>query len=329
MNLKKSTNFLIFINGVFILSEYLYKIFGFNIISDFKLEGLMPGDDTPEVEIIRGQVELAKAVEEANISLTVTQSKKFHIKVANIAECLVSNGTKAIIMPLEGANEISIKLAILGVVMNIILLQRGFLAIHGNAVIINGKCVLITGASGSGKSTLTYALRQKGYPFISDDISAVFIKEDGSCWVEAGSPLQKLWKDSAELNGIDIKHLSQVLDETEKYYLPVDDGFQNNSAELSCIIEMDTDDIENVVMKEELKHFSRLAIFLRQTYRPYYLRLLGLSNDHFNKCSYLAKRIPAYQLTRPNNGFTADSQADLIINEINRRHKAEDEVDIR
>lgn len=94
MNLRKLTNFQIVINGVMFLYKYLYKAFGFNMVSDFELSGLIPGDGPPEVEIIRGQIELNKAVEEANVTNKETKLKDFFVKVADIAECYVTNGAK-------------------------------------------------------------------------------------------------------------------------------------------------------------------------------------------------------------------------------------------
>ena len=70
------------------------------------------------------------------------------------------------------------------------MIQRDIVAIHGGTIVIDNKAIILTGNRGAGKSTLTTGLRLKGYPFISDDVAAIEIK-DSIPMVKHGFPYQK------------------------------------------------------------------------------------------------------------------------------------------
>ncbi len=67
-----------------------------------------------------------------------------------------------------------------------ILFQLGFCVLHGSAISLNGKSIILCGLSGSGKSQLIFEL-SKRYKLISDDVVAVsFI--DGNAYCQPGLP---------------------------------------------------------------------------------------------------------------------------------------------
>jgi hypothetical protein len=61
-----------------------------------------------------------------------------------------------------------------GTVTAVMMTWRGGLAMHGSAVELDGKAILLCGASGAGKSTLAAALIASGGHLISDDLSVLF-----------------------------------------------------------------------------------------------------------------------------------------------------------
>ena len=51
--------------------------------------------------------------------------------------------------------------------------ESGASVLHGGAVAIGGRAVVVVGHSGRGKSTLTTALTRAGHPFLADEVVAV------------------------------------------------------------------------------------------------------------------------------------------------------------
>jgi hypothetical protein len=58
-------------------------------------------------------------------------------------------------------------------VMAALLHQRGYLVIHGSAVLIGDGVTVISGESGTGKSTIVGELAARGYGMVSDDVTVL------------------------------------------------------------------------------------------------------------------------------------------------------------
>ena len=84
----------------------------------------------------------------------------------------VEQGSKAIVWKLDPAlDEVRMRTYLLSGAITFLLLQRGYLLIHGSALCCKDKAYLISGPSGSGKSTTAlHLMKQPGILFASDDI---------------------------------------------------------------------------------------------------------------------------------------------------------------
>jgi len=91
--------------------------------------------------------------------------------------------------------------AIYGTATAAIFKAREKLVMHGSAVALDGRAVLICGPSGAGKSTLTAALITIGGELISDDLSVVDIDPNGTSFTFSGRRAVRLFPDVAKLLG--------------------------------------------------------------------------------------------------------------------------------
>ena len=88
---------------------------------------------------------------------------------------------------------------LLGSAVGALLIQRGTLVLHGNALERDGQSIVCLGHSGAGKSTLAYALMLQGWRLLADDLVAI----TPSGQVLSGIPRIKLWHDAVKAFGLD------------------------------------------------------------------------------------------------------------------------------
>lgn len=83
--------------------------------------------------------------------------------------------------------------AFFGTVVSIMLAWRGMVPLHGSAVEIDGRALLIAGRAGAGKSTLCAALTERGARLISDDLTALMpTAPDTTPLLQPGRPAIRL-----------------------------------------------------------------------------------------------------------------------------------------
>lgn len=83
--------------------------------------------------------------------------------------------------------------AFYGTVAAIILAWRGLTPLHGSAVALGGRAVMIAGEAGAGKSTLCDALVRRGGLLISDDLTALLpLARAGVPLLQPGRPAIRL-----------------------------------------------------------------------------------------------------------------------------------------
>jgi hypothetical protein len=224
------------------------------------------------------------------------------LRVEGIARFRISGGDRIAFAPWQGeGNPRDLRTFLLGSAMGALLIQRGLLVLHGNALEKDGRAIVGLGHSGAGKSTLAYALMQQGWRLLADDL--VVISPDGL--VLPGIPRIKLWHDAARAFGLDPETLPPIREGMRKYLLmgeavrgaaeavPLEALFllhKRSAAEE----DPDRDSITRVASQKEA------ALALRnQAYRPRFVRGLGQEGPNFIALARLQKRVPVATLPLP------------------------------
>lgn len=88
---------------------------------------------------------------------------------------------------------------LLGRILAFVLHLREFVCLHASAVAVDGRAVLFAGDPGMGKSSTAAAFVARGFPALSDDVSAIRRDPDGRVVVMPGVPRVCLLPDSVEL----------------------------------------------------------------------------------------------------------------------------------
>jgi len=243
---------------------------------------LPPGPhDTPFVQMGRGDLRLT---------------------VEGIGQFRVTGGDRIAWQRLQpGASDQDIRTFLLGSAVGALLIQRGLLVLHGNALEKDGRAVVCMGHSGAGKSTLAYALMQQGWRLLADDLVA--ISPDGL--VLPGIPRIKLWHDAARAFGLDPEQLPPIRQGMHKYLL-LGEALQRASEAVPLqalyLIHQRRHDTPDPDTSRITRLSSQKAAALRlrnQAFRPRFVRGLGQEGANFLALARLQRQVPLATLPVP------------------------------
>ena len=190
---------------------------------------------------------------------------------------------------------------LLGSAVGALLIQRGTLVLHGNALERDGQSIVCLGHSGAGKSTLAYALMLQGWRLLADDLVAI----TPSGQVLSGIPRIKLWHDAVKAFGLDPDALQPIRQGMQKYLLL---GEAIKRAERPCPLKAiylirrqrrNSNDPDN----DRISRISRqqqAALCLRnQAFRPRFVRGLAQEGSNFIALARLQQTVPLASLPTP------------------------------
>jgi hypothetical protein len=292
----------------------MYTCYGLTIASDLALPELIEAEPhadprNAEVRIRIGEVPAEGLPEGRQLGpfLWVTPERLW-LRVPEVARYLVSGGDTIVIAPEGDIDEDSLRVFLLGSAFGALLLQRGLLVLHGNAVRIGAACMVCVGPSGSGKSTLAAALMQRGHEILADDVVPV----DDECRVLPGFPRLKLWEDAAGRLDIETAGLRRIRPHLEKYNLPIHDRYAGNPLPVRWVYILGSHPLPDTLF-ESIDGMDRFRPLRNNTYRVRFLEGMALNAEHLRLCGRLAGRAHVTRVTRPEHGFDLDDLMDRIL----------------
>lgn len=293
------------------MSFFRYKVYDFTIKSMLELPELPQSIEPAEVYIRRGSVnwrppflEWDRTFLEANLAETL-------LYWDGVGSCCISEGREIIIDPLADADEQSLRLFVLNAALTVLVQQRGYLVLHGSAVVIAGGVVVFLGVSGQGKSTLAAALHQRGYSVVADDI-VVIDSQASRHIVLPGFPRLRLLPDATVALGYHAQTVPVFHSWIQKHELLVDQDFIGTPLPLKCIYELNSDDTLDSIELTSQSAFLALT----HHYHNYGVRWIQAthSEKYLLQCSQLVGSVPIRRL-RAASGFTDISRIVRIVEE--------------
>ena len=300
-------------------SRFYYKVYGLEVESEININEFVSIEDINA----ENKVNIVYANMPLNIKEDIKNNKKssfskaecwFHIN--DVATYRVTGGDLIEFEPCENADPYLLRVFLMCSCLGFIMIQRDIVAIHGGTIVIDNKAIILTGNRGAGKSTLTTALRLKGYPFISDDVAAIEIK-DNIPMVKHGFPYQKLCSSAMDKLGYDKENYFSFMSDTEiKYLVNAHDDFIYEDTRLFALCELSVGDVEDVQI-EEIKGSEKLNKLIANRYRVEFVQAMGgISPIAFKTLLQIAKNIKFYKIIRPNGQFTVDKQIELLLERV-------------
>lgn len=192
-----------------------------------------------------------------------------------------------------------------GTIFAYILQSRGYLVLHGSAVLVNDRAVIFSGDSGVGKSTTAAAMVAHGYPLITDDVVALRYNSVGQLVLIPGPQRVKLWDDALTKFGRSSDGLQQVTNKDNKYELPIE-NYQSKEVVVAQFYELNhSEDCYEIYLIEQIG-YNKISTLIKNTYRYAMLRSMGKLSLHLQQIAQLATSIEVYQVTRPQNQYLLD-----------------------
>ena len=291
---------------------YKYRAYGLGIHSTVPLPELVPlAEAQHDVSIRLGP--LHSHFRDLNRETTFRFSENSaYLHWEGLGAFEVNGGKEIVIDPTHGADEDLVRLPLLGVVIAVLLHQRGFLVLHASAVSLGGGAVVFMAGKGAGKSTIAAALYARGHHLIADDVVAMTFSDAGPV-VVPGIPLLKLWPDAAASSlGDDPQMLPRIAAHTDKRARRVFSGFSEHGTPLEGICALSRGP------EPRLRRLAPRAAIMRLIANSYASRFGKhlLAGDaaalHLNRCGRLVESVPVYELERPDSLQSLSRTAELL-----------------
>jgi len=230
---------------------------------------------------------------------------KLLLRVDGVARYLITDGNRIVIERDPAAQDIDIRVFLLGSAFGALLHQRQDFVLHGSAIEWEGEAVVFMGNSGVGKSTTSTAFRKRGHAVLTDDLCVVRAGPDGRMLAYPGFPQSKLWLDSLEKLGFSPDSLTRIREKIEKRALPLGDEFSPNPLPIKKLYLLRSHNKEEFVLKPS-EGPQKFNLLKNNTYRFGYLAGIEGKTGHFQQAMQLAQQTPLAIAIRPRQGFQLD-----------------------
>lgn len=291
----------------------LFRMYGLTAESHWPLPECLPAapDATPEISIIKGLVPEQGINPASDDGYEQSITGEFWLNVEQVARYWIRHGREIVVEPYPGADEESIRVYLLGSAIGALLFQRGLLLIHGNAIEVDGGCLVCVGDSGAGKSTLAAAFLQQGHRLLADDVVPV----DADGMATPGFPRIKLWGDAARQLGIETEGLRRIMPDMDKYNVPLGTRFCGRPLPVKWVYVLEPSERADFEL-EPFEGMARFEPLHENTYRVHFLEAMALKPRHLMQVAALAGRIRMARILRPAQGFRLPELVRFILDDI-------------
>ncbi len=290
-----------------------YKLYGLVVASDWSLPECLPDlEKASDIRFIQGLVPAEGIDPKSKGAWEQYNESEFWMDIDDVARYWVRNGKEITVEPYPDADETSVRVYLLGSALGALLFQRGLLLIHGNAIEVNGGCLVCVGDSGAGKSTLAAAFLQHGYRLLADDV--VPVTEQGMA--TPGFPRIKLWGDTARQLGIETDGLRRIMPDMDKYNVPLGERFCETPLPVKWVYVLESVNEDFACLPYE--GMSRFEPLHDNTYRVHFLDAMALKPQHLQQVAKLAGNIHMAKIQRPQSGFRINELVQFILDDMNK-----------
>ncbi len=293
---------------------HFYSAYGLTVRSGLALPELRPADAATSTVDVEVRCEALPPPPpfpdgEARYRYVEPRATETYFAWKGLGAFLVREGREIVVDPHPDAPADELRLPLLGVVLGILLHQRGRFTLHASAVAVDGGAIAFIGQKGAGKSTTAAALLKRGHALLTDDVLALDVGESGDIMAYPAFPQIKLWPASAQGLGYTWSALARLSDDLDKRAVRSLDAFSRHPLPLRRIYHLADGSTLNA---ERLRGGRAFAALLSQSYAPRFLGSRASTPAFFDSLQALVRRVPAYRLQRPHDLAQLDDVAAYV-----------------
>lgn len=293
---------------------FYYRFSGLSVSSEMELPGGHAGarNDTPDVTVRFADVPRRLAQPSETGPAWEREGDTILLCVPRVARFLITGGSSITVALEAGASPRDASGFLLGSSLGMLLHQRGALVLHGSAVAVNGRAIILCGRSGAGKSTTAAALCQRGCSFVTDDVCVVSMAADGTPHVLPDGRQLKLWQRSIDRLDLDDRRGDVVRETFEKYFV-APEATVGEPPVLDAIYQLREsrppfeDGIEALALPDAMRMLQQEA------YRPWLRRQLSSPQQMMAQSVATLSQAQAFILTRPLDFGKLDATLDALL----------------
>lgn len=294
---------------------YYYKVFGYTFRCVYEIKQLyeIPSTDTYDVDIIIGEMpeEVLERVQQTDIFPCIAwNNERFWMNNAFGILAVYKTGT-IYAKSISDKDTFYLLQFVLGYGIAMYAHLHNRIAIHCGSVLIDDKCIIISGDSGAGKSTLTHELISDGALMLSDDVVAIGYDENHAPCIYPAFPQQKLCRDAAIQKGYNLDDLLYVDPEKDKFAVLHSENFSPEPQILHAAYSLMLNK-SGTLDFSSLQGFQKVSFLIDNLYLGCIIPDTGLSAQAFQLCVDFIKDCPVYSISRPEVRNTLPEIKDYI-----------------
>jgi len=266
--------------------SYRARAYGLDLWSDIPLPEFMTATNGLDVVIRLQREDSAVACTSA---IWDFRDSEANCTFPNVGRFRVRAGREIQVTPAPGSDPTLLRLYVEGMMMAVLLHQRGHYVLHASVVEIGGHGVAFLGHIGAGKSTMALALQRRGHRLIADDNAAIDLAS-GNFQIIPAFPRVKVYPAIAQTLGIADENLSPLHVTQVKKTREVEGQFSEKPVRLDRIYLLSRDASPVV---ERLNKADALVELITNSI-PTRWGLAGGPNQ-MKKSAAVARQVPVYR----------------------------------
>ena len=284
-------------------TEHRYRAYGLRVTSEVPLAPFLADE--------RAAGEGAEVAIRVGLPGGGREATDVELEPDGAIRILVRNGTLVFIEPRAGLEPRAVAEYVSGIVLAVVLHQRGAFVMHASAVRVGDAVVAFTGRSGAGKSTTASVFAAAGHPVVTDDFLPLRLDSEGVTCVSGPGAL-KLIRPRPHDEG----ETTLATGLSGKWVVPPPaDGRRDSVAPLSAIYSLQ-DAPEFGVVRVSGQH--AIAALLRDAFC---LAVTGPRRraQVLDQCAAVAGRVGVHELRRPRDFGRVDELMATVVRDLKRR----------
>ncbi|MEP5153097.1 hypothetical protein [Planktotalea sp.] len=294
--------------------HFRYRLFDLVLASDLKLDRLLPDESENAPDLFWKCSDFEQETFEATDQglLWKTAPDCFELALPNVATIRVKDGHEILINLVPDAPMADVETLLLSAGVAALMQQRQVFLLHAAAFESASGAVLLAGVSGSGKSLLLSALNQRGYPMISDDITAISCTKQ-EAWVHPAWPKVSLMLDAFETLGLDRPEPNLGQAQGKRTFTATPFCSQKTPLDKIVFLKWTPEDAISI---SNLKGIEALPQLSSNVYRRTFLKGMQLLESNFTALNQIAAQAQFNTLTRPHDLRRLENVVDKLEEEL-------------